>query len=387
VIEQSETTIAPSQGSYGGAARPPASHFIPEIDGLRAIAVLGVLAFHLRLPLSRIGWTGVELFFVISGFLITRILVRTRDRPHYFKNFYTRRALRIFPIYYLVLFIYCIAALLVTNSSGVRTLPYYFGYLQTFPQLKSNFTDAPLLAHTWTLAIEEQFYFLWPMVVYLCRGRKLLVASLFMIAVPLVVRFLTLALPSPFLIDEWLPVQVDALAAGVLVAIAFQYWDRESIKKWMSGALLVGFIGLATVVMAAGTSAFRTPALWAKLWYAPFLVSALALFFGGAVGLVALGLKSFRLLRLGFLRHVGKISYGIYLYHPFVFAAVFAFAKTYRLEGGLIYRFGTIAACLGLTYVVALASWRLIESPILRFKDRFSQQGEAVPLGALHRGI
>jgi peptidoglycan/LPS O-acetylase OafA/YrhL len=108
--------------------------------------------------------------------LITGILLRSRERPHYFRNFYIRRTLRIFPIYYLVVAIYFAAAYLRGDGATVRLLPYYLTYSQTYPQLLTQYACAPLLGPTWTLAIEEQFYLLWPLALFLLRGRWLAIA-------------------------------------------------------------------------------------------------------------------------------------------------------------------------------------------------------------------
>jgi peptidoglycan/LPS O-acetylase OafA/YrhL len=345
---------------------------IPAIDGLRGFAIIGVLLFHLGIPKCSLGWTGVELFFVISGFLITRILLNTCEDRDYFKRFYVRRALRIFPIYYLVIIIYTVVA--VSSSFGaLRTLSLYYVYLQTIPQLRSQFTIMAMLGHTWTLAIEEQFYFFWPLVIFLVKGRKLLVVITMMFFVALGLRFAFLRFPNPFLIDGWIGVQIDTLAAGAIVAYTSRINNRQTMQRWLSVAFLVGMASLLILVSIVGTSAFWTPKIWGRSWYGPLLISILACTFSGIVGLAAIGHRWTRWLEFRPLMRWGKISYGIYLFHPFVFLLVDrAVRYTGHAQGHLASR-GIMLAKLSLSYLVASVSWKLIESPILQLKDRFAR--------------
>jgi peptidoglycan/LPS O-acetylase OafA/YrhL len=346
---------------------------IPAIDGLRGFAIIGVLLFHLGIPKCSLGWTGVELFFVISGFLITRILLNTCEDRDYFKRFYARRALRIFPIYYLVVITYSVVA--VSSSFGaLRTLSLYYVYLQTIPQLRSQFTVMAMLGHTWTLAIEEQFYFIWPLVIFLVKGRKLLVVITMMFFVALGLRFISLRFPNPFLIDGWIGVQIDTLAAGAIVAYTSRINNRQTMQRWLSVAFLVGMASLLILVSIVGTSAFWTPRVWGRSWYGPLLISILACTFSGIVGLAAIGHRWTRWLEFRPLMRWGKISYGIYLFHPFVFLLVDTVVRyTGHAQSHLVSR-GIILAKLSLSYLVASVSWKLIESPILQLKDRFARQ-------------
>lgn len=159
-------------------------HHLQELDGLRGFAILLVLCSHLvslppggRSPfvdrlvgmILGLGWVGVDLFFVLSGFLITGILVQSRGGPHYFRNFYARRSLRIFPLYYLFLAIATFISPLLLSPESILTLPkehawVYWLYL-------SNFGGKPseAFAHTWSLAVEEQFYLVWPAIVFFAK--------------------------------------------------------------------------------------------------------------------------------------------------------------------------------------------------------------------------
>ena len=345
---------------------------IPAIDGLRGLAVIGVLLFHLGIPKCSLGWVGVELFFVISGFLITRILLNTRQDQSYFKNFYARRTLRIFPIYYLVVITYT-AVVLFLSAGDLHSLPLYYVYLQTIPQLRSQFSVVPMLGHTWTLAIEEQFYLIWPLMVFLLKGRKLLIVIILMIFVAPGLRFVSLKLANPFLVDGWLGVQLDALAAGAAVACTSRIYDRHVMQRWLSVAFFLGSASLVILVSLVGTQVFWTPEIWGRTWYGPLVMSILACTFSGAVGLVAVGHRWARWLEFGPLMRWGKISYGIYLFHPFIFLFVDAIVRhTGQVQGHLVSR-SVILVKLALTYLVASVSWKLIESPINQLKGRFAR--------------
>jgi peptidoglycan/LPS O-acetylase OafA/YrhL len=190
------------------------SRYIPELDGLRGVAILAVMLFHMQVRGVALGWAGVELFFVLSGFLITRILLESRDKPHYLRNFYARRALRIFPLYYVVL----VVTLILPPPHGFgrsRTSLWYFAYLQTLPLVRGRFEASPL-PHSWTLAIEEQFYCLWPFVLLLLRrGRDLAAALAVLFLGATAFRVWTIVNHSnPFAPFAIIVAQTDALGGG-----------------------------------------------------------------------------------------------------------------------------------------------------------------------------
>ncbi len=156
---------------------------IPQLDVLRGVAVLEVMLYHavdiapsLHLnPAMRAGYTGVDLFFVLSGFLITGILIRSKDEAHYFKNFYARRALRIWPLYYaLLLFTFLLLPAVAPSLreaifEGSRPWPSFFFFIQN---LMVSHPPFDTLRVTWSLAIEEQFYLAWPLIVWLAPTKN-----------------------------------------------------------------------------------------------------------------------------------------------------------------------------------------------------------------------
>ncbi|MGC2161748.1 MAG: acyltransferase, partial [Silvibacterium sp.] len=288
--------------------------YIPELQGLRGLAVLGVVIYHCHPRLqgtwlyyrSLWGWAGVNLFFVLSGFLITSILLEAREKPHYFKNFYARRALRIWPVYLLVLVIcYANAPWFIGLSiwDAVRTAPWW-AYL-LFLQNLFHIAMPPAIGQTWSLAIEEQYYFVWAPVVRFLRRP-------WMLAVPLTVALVGCPLlrmhHQAWLTPTHTLIHLDGIALGSLMALGL-YTIRISRRVWLA----IGIAGLVLGIAATATIAGGTA----------FLDSALAAAFGGAV-LAAIASTGARnplnaVLRRGPLAFYGRISYGLYMIHIMVF--------------------------------------------------------------------
>jgi peptidoglycan/LPS O-acetylase OafA/YrhL len=339
--------------------------YIPELQGLRGLAVLGVVVYHCHPRLvgtwlysgSLWGWAGVNLFFVLSGFLITSILLDARERPHYFRNFYARRALRIWPVYVLVLAVcYANAPWFIGPGvwDAVRTAPWWAYAL--FVQNMLHWAMPPAVAQTWSLAIEEQYYFLWaPGVRFLRRP--------WMLAVLLVAAFVEPAwmrLAHP----HWLTpthslIHLDGIALGSLLALGL-YTVRMSQRAWL-GIGLAGFIfGIAAAATIAGGTAF--------------LDSALAIGFGGAV-LAAMASTGSRnplnsVLRRGPLAFYGRISYGLYMIHIMVFIYFGWFdlrMDPYGIAGNL----AIVAFRLAMATALATTLWYGFEAQILKLKQRF----------------
>jgi peptidoglycan/LPS O-acetylase OafA/YrhL len=343
--------------------------YIPELQGLRGIAVLAVVVYHCHARLegtwiayaSLWGWAGVNLFFVLSGFLITSILIEARDKPHYFKNFYARRALRIWPVYFLLLIVcYSVPEWFLgdtlAHQDGWKTLAAYALFVQ-------NLRHAPLpgtLGPTWSLAIEEQYYLLWAPVVFFCRGRLLRwllpLALLAMLAVSPLVRHLH---------PHWITgthtlIHLDGIALGSLLALAVHRfeWKRRTWLKIGAAATVAGFALTATI--AGGTS---------------LLDSALALAFGGVVlvCLTASGSGWMAALRRGPLAYYGQISYGMYMTHILVFVYFGNFDARlddkYHISvaGNLM----IVGLRLAASTLVATALWYGFESRVLKLKRYF----------------
>jgi peptidoglycan/LPS O-acetylase OafA/YrhL len=353
--------------------------YIPELQGLRGLAVLGVVIYHCHARLqgtwfyrgSLWGWAGVNLFFVLSGFLITSILLEARERPHYFRNFYARRALRIWPVYLLVLAICYLNApwfIGLPVFDAIKTAPWW-AYL-LFLQNLFHLALPPAIGQTWSLAIEEQYYFVWAPVVRCMRRPWMLAAVLAtaLIGCPL----LRLAHPSWSNPTHTL-IHLDGIAMGSLLALGL-YRISLSRRAWLRVGVASMVLGIAAAATIAGGTAF--------------LDSALTLAFGGAVlaaiasTIEAPGGKSLRprstgvrnpsnlILSRGPLAFYGRISYGLYMIHIMVFIFFGWFdlkMDPYGIAGNL----AVVGFRLAMATAFAAALWYGFESQILKLKRHF----------------
>ena len=303
------------------------------------------------------GWAGVNLFFVLSGFLITSILLESRNRPHYFRNFYARRALRIWPVYFLALLVCYLNAPWFIGPSvaqAFRHAPWWIYLL--FLQNLFHITLPPAIGPTWSLAIEEQYYFLWAPIVRILRAPWLLATVLvsFLIAAPLF-RMSHFA----WITTTHTLTHIDGIAMGSLLSLGL-YTLPLSRRTWLT----IGLIAMPTGFICAGTVAGGTA----------FLDSALTTLFGGAV-LSSIAATGYRtppnaILSRGPLAYYGKISYGLYMTHIMVFVFFGSFDARMDHHG----TFGDLAVVafrLVATTLVATALWYGFESRILRLKRYF----------------
>jgi peptidoglycan/LPS O-acetylase OafA/YrhL len=356
--------------------------YIPQFDGLRGLAILSVLIGHSgfleALPhAGMLEYTrfGVDLFFVLSGFLITGILMDSRGAQHYFRNFYARRALRIWPLYYLVLFVAFVVAPLFAPSmrpTAVSVWPAFVFYVQNI--VFAYRTTYPFgLGATWSLAVEEQFYLTWPVLVFLLKKRTLAIVSVLLVVMSLSLRLSFHFHGAPLGFVHFFTLsRLDSIAFGSLAAL----WLRSpscTLVRWRTHAyqfLGVGVAGtiLARVLMHRNSSTVG--------------YTFLAFAFTGLLGIsLASDPRSSllgRSLSAGWLRYIGRISYGIYLLHYplFILWARFigslGFYQTHKLAGNLAGFAGQIA----LATLAASISWRFFEEPILRLKELFPSASE-----------
>ena len=339
--------------------------YIPELQGLRGLAVLGVLFYHCHPRLegtwvhsaSLWGWTGVNLFFVLSGFLITSILLEAQGKPRYFRNFYMRRALRIWPVYVLLLAV-CYAQsdwfIGPRPWEAIKASP-WLAYI-FFVQNLFHLALPPAISPTWSLAIEEQYYFLWaPLVRFLRRPWMLsAVLTAALVASPLLrLTYWAWITPTHTL------THLDGIAWGSLLALGLHTLPlSRRVWLWMGlAAIPLGLWAAATV--AGGTA---------------FLDSSLAVAFAGAVlaSIASTGARNplSAALRRGPLPFYGRISYGLYMTHIMVFVFFGWFdlrMDPYGIAGNL----AVVGFRLVATTAVATALWYGFESQILKLKRYF----------------
>lgn len=345
---------------------------MPQLDGLRAFAVLGVAVSHWTPDFLAgiVPWgTGVQLFFVLSGFLITGILLRSRPAESgttlgtALRVFYVRRALRIFPIYYAVLAV----SLALALGSMRETWPWHFSYLSNFHYAFNTHGDAisdPFL-HFWSLGVEEQFYLFWPFFALVLSRRALPVVLGVTLLVAVVFRVrIDQHVPGIVSIRYLTPACLDAFAVGAVIAYVKQYYTAPAVRKlgWVLAAIgLIGLVGSVVFLprMISGEAAHRIGHTFLVIFYGA-LVTGAAQGFGGVPG---------KVLGFGPVVYLGVISYGIYIYHYFAPLAI------NRLFAGAA-ETGQRTAVLVLLYTaftlgLSIASWHLFEAPINRLKRLF----------------
>ncbi len=363
----------------------PMRRHIPGLDGVRGLAILMVMLSHfivvgknleLHNPLNRLlksGYLGVDFFFVLSGFLITGILIDSKNRKPYFQVFYWRRALRIFPLYYGVLAISWLTVLWITPGdraqlTGADSPAWFWLYASNIGMAcKGTWLECPTwvgLGHFWSLAVEEQFYLVWPLLVYFLPVKWLERLCILLVAA------------SPFVyhpLSQWIgevPAyastlsRLGVLAAGGWLAVLWrkeQLWSRLSpyltATLWCSGLLLL----LERSVLPQLSSVEPT----------------IVLIFGSALVAVAVngtGRLSGPFFSSAILRWFGKYSYGIYVYHHALKPVwiYFLWEKSIvpwvgaGMSGTLLYT----AVATALSLMLAWLSWRFFEAPLLSYKSR-----------------
>lgn len=368
---------------------------LASLDGIRGIAIILVMMLHFEnyggglepasyidRQFSRIilsGWMGVDLFFVLSGFLITGILYDTKRSPGFFRKFYMRRFLRIFPLYYGFLLAFIVSLPLI-DPLGAKILSrfseqiWYWTYLINWKIGLGDWPQYFAIAHFWSLAVEEQFYFIWPAIVLVFRRHHLMQLCALLIFGSLLFRYI-LAEQGYDLVYALLPARLDALAVGGFVALTVR--SRNGIA-WLSRWIWP--------VLVASGSALLGLFIWKRgLEIEDFQVltiglSLIAIFFGAVMTLTVLsaqqsGIGKFFSNRI--LRFFGRHSYALYVFHhlvaiylPMYGLSVNIFPKVMgsKLPGYLA--FSLVATLVSLA--LALISWYILESRFLALKRFFA---------------
>ena len=367
--------------------------WIVELDGLRGVAVamvilhhswygarVGPLATSLEI-VAKFGWAGVDLFFALSGFLITQILLRTRTHEGYYRSFYARRCLRILPLFFLVVGTTVVAAPLLEATSWFPDLGIqdrgpswlYLLFLVLFWVAAQGFTWLPLDI-TWSLAIEEQFYVVWAPVVRKLDLKKLGQVLLLVLLWSPVIRLGTILLTAHLDAATYVPAYVltpcrlDALGYGAGVALLLAQGRQALLERLLP---LGAGLGALLVLLVATESFGRPNTRVATVGFA--LMPAVT-----AAVIAAMVLGRWRavaaVLRWSPLRALGKVSFAAYLVHPAI-ERVLRLGIPGRREviesgalGPAVQHTLMVFAC---TIVVAGASWLLLERRLLPFKSRF----------------
>ncbi|MFA6149731.1 MAG: acyltransferase [Chitinophagaceae bacterium] len=355
--------------------------YIPHLDGIRGIAILLVLFAHFCRfqPFTKLaegGWIGVDLFFVLSGFLITGILLESKEKANFFKNFYARRTLRIFPVYYLLL----VVLLLIIPFTGIK-LPegydyflkvklFYFLYFQNNLPTFDGWPPNEMLSHLWSLAIEEQFYLIWPLVIYFCNKKQIIFFSVIVILASILLRYSNPEVTFAYFSSL---TRFDGLILGGIVAIMIRF-HKKVLEQFAPLVFIAVIIGLGY-------------ALWNTQWkfsnsnyyFIRWGYTAISIFWCCILVFSFSAGRFSRLVNLlynnRFIKYCGKISYGLYLFHMVIYGffagTLVSFFRSFKIENldehGLL-----VSICiLVMTFMVSMFSFKFFESPILKLKARF----------------
>jgi peptidoglycan/LPS O-acetylase OafA/YrhL len=373
---------------------PKLNSHIPALDGIRGIAILLVMLHHFTFyggmrPATKVdrlfymittaGWVGVDLFFVLSGFLITGILYDARGADHFFRNFYIRRVLRIFPLYYgtLIAFFVILPALVPLDQrydALAQDQIWYWSYLVNWQIGFNGWPANYAIGHFWSLAVEEQFYLIWPVAVFLFGWRKLVTICLAIIVGSFFVRVGLVWAGYSTAAYVLTPARMDSLAVGGLLALMGRSPDglsKLSHWSWPAAAAAAALIAVIFV---------RKRGLSQENPYVQIIgYTLLAVLFGAILSIAITSPRaSFpaKLFAHPALMFFGRYSYALYIFHhPLILAVGYRDFRVAnlpallgsQLPGQVLY---TIIVG-GASVVLALLSWHLYESRFLRLKARF----------------
>lgn len=380
--------------SAGAGERASRRNHIQSLDGIRGIAVIAVFFFHVRECFSGIplieavvarGWFGVEVFFTLSGFLITRLLLQERESTGSveIKDFYARRALRLVPAYLLVIAVTSAALLLAGTptqvTEGLANLKYLLTYTTNFAVVFG--VAFPLTLHFWSLAIEEQYYLLFPWLLRrqsVPRLAAVLAVSILSIASVRAIGFYWWPFYWPSgptlnsLVYYFTPLRIDSILAGALAATvvsmpgAVAAVRRYAIKGWRT-AVLIGAL-LMVVLRFGDLGSSELYVVWLPVMYT---IVALLI-----IGVAGAGHGRLSVLESVVLVWIGRISYGFYLVHVLVIAAVTRIVESMPTSVGVRAAVVVVGAFV-LTLFVSQAMYTIVEKPFLSLKKRFSHAGVA----------
>ncbi|HMS17609.1 MAG TPA: acyltransferase [Planctomycetota bacterium] len=380
----------------------------PALDGVRGLAVCLLLLAHLLVlkpadgatanvvaSTIRMSWICIDIFFCLSAFLITGILLQTRDSKDYFRSFYGRRFLRIFPLYYLLLFIIFVVVPKLSIYgygnhfwiNGRESPLWYFGFAENVRLAVTGDYAHRLLSVAWTLSVEEQFYVVWPFLVYFTRPERLARVCLILIGVAVAVRFGLYAIEaSPKVVHTFTFSRMDGIAFGSYLAIRCR--DRAFVNATINRLPQLFFAFAAALVLGAVfVRLFQPSTKFTEFVYSQFFQTlgyTISVGFAGVLVMSAAyghpGGIAQRFWCSKPLQVLGTYSFGLYLLHEpviYLLRRHHVFNVTDFADRPLLAQLLNYTVIPSVTLVVAMASWHFFEAPILRLKRFFPYRRDA----------
>jgi len=357
--------------------------YYPALDGLRGIAILLVICCHNFdfLPYFEFGQVGVDLFFVLSGFLITDILLKTREKKNFLRNFYLRRILKIFPVYYGTLLLFFIIAPIFQNAHVhydyyQSNQPFLWLHLQNWLQIIHIQPEVSMvLNHFWSMSVEAQFYLIWPLIVLVVTNTRVLSQILILVVVICVLaRFSSwshFGAGSANFYFQYIT-RLDGICIGSLIAI----WRLSSYDQTKKTVLRMGLITLALqIILFAVSKRLVTFPHFAFTGYTFIAVSF------GTIVFFAVEKRNFLskiVLENAVIRFIGRISYGLFVFHWPIFAMFKIYLLKNLVDSGFNYQSGYFAMsllALATTVFLSILSYYFFEKKILALKDVMTQDG------------
>lgn len=344
--------------------------YYKELDGVRAAAALMIMFCHFFLyansendifliikKVSVFGQTGVSLFFVLSGFLISRILLHTKQEAHYFRIFYLRRILRIFPLYYFFLFLYyfIFPTILSEPIYSFDEQKYFWTYFQNVARTFEWKSEGPV--HFWSLAVEEHFYFFWPVMFFFFSTKRLTQIIIGIVFFAFLIRLIMLKYHLS--VYYFTLTRMDELAIGAFLAIL-----EKKEKLTEENAKYFQIIFLSILIPLAVVWFFYTGEGNVTIQAIKYLLQSIVFFcFIGWVISAKSNILFRKILSLKVLSFTGMISYGLYVFHPLCFQLVNRFILTQYSAVNFLISFIV-------TFLIAVLSYYLLELPFLRLKRK-----------------
>ncbi|HXC25880.1 MAG TPA: acyltransferase [Gemmatimonadaceae bacterium] len=372
---------------------------IRALDGLRGLAILLVIPhnseelFHAATGVVRLGaiiasagWIGVQLFFVLSGFLITRNLLDSQGATHYFRVFFARRILRIFPLYYGTLLVALVIVPLITAPPRGPVFQHGQIWLWTFLLNWAHPLGASTngLPHFWSLAVEEQFYLVWPLIVWHATPRSLLKVCGAIVVMAVIARtLLHFYGGSSEMIYEFTVCRMDALAIGAAAAALLRYPPGAAWLERQQPRLLP-IAAVLTIIGAASTKAYTSDNLTTQIIGQTLLAIIFVLVLLACLtdeGRYNRWLR--RVCDTAALRSVGRYSYGMYVLHFPIFLWLQHYSATFNQVCGRWAPLAFVGTMIVLAYIAGFISYHAFEKHFLRLKRWFVPQYSAVGRPAL----